>query len=373
MKTQGLLVCILVLSIAAAGQSASKTVDGRSQVNYTITDLGTGTAVAINDSGLVTGYSTSGRAFIVRGADSRHDIGVLGGSGAVPRAVDNAGRVTGISYIQNNLAYHAFLYEHDKMHDLGTLGGNSSDGQAINSSGWVTGASEFTQSNGNVHAFLHTGKGPLQDLGTLGGPQSVGVAINNKGDVVGFSDTSDFRRAAFLYRNGVMQNIGGGEYGEARGINQAGWVTGVANRHAFLYRGTGPLMDLGTLGGDSSTGVVISDSGLVAGSSDTANREAHAFLFSGAGPLTDLGTLGAGYSWPRAVNNYGQVVGVSAVKNSTVYHSFLYSDGLMYDLAAFAPGWEVLDVVGINDRGQIIGSGLINGTSHAFRLDPLPN
>ena len=295
------------------------------------------------------------------------EIGTLGGSGAVPMAVDNAGRVTGYSFLSGNLAFHAFLFEHKKIYDIGTLGGESSGGSAINGSGWVTGGSGFTLQNGHSHAFLYRGEGPLEDLGTLGGPDSAGAAINNRGDVAGFAD-APLARHAFLYRNGVMHDIGPGE---ARAINQSGWVTGVANSHAFLYRAGGPVLDLGTLGGDASTGFAISDSGRVTGGSDTATREFHAFLYSGAGPMTDLGTLGGAFSQGKAINNLGQVVGISAVKGS-IYHPFLYSDGVMYDLSDFAPGWENLDVIGINDIGQIAGSGIVAGTYHAFRLDPLP-
>ncbi len=50
----------------------------------------------------------------------------------------------------------------------------------------------------------------LTDLGTLpGGAGSLGAGINNNGQVVGyaFNDSDNFEHA-FLYSNGVMQDLG---------------------------------------------------------------------------------------------------------------------------------------------------------------------
>jgi hypothetical protein len=47
-------------------------------------------------------------------------------------------------------------------------------------------------------------------------------------------------------------------------------------------------------------------------------------------------------------------------------------NGAMLDLNALIPsgsGWELLEAYGINDSGEIVGEGLLNGRSHAFRLD----
>ncbi len=40
------------------------------------------------------------------------------------------------------------------------------------------------------------------------------------------------------------------------------------------------------------------------------------------------------------------------------------------DLLPSGPGWVLSVVTAINDLGQIVGSGSINGASHAFLLTP---
>src|SRR5689334_18444196 len=48
----------------------------------------------------------------------------------------------------------------------------------------------------------------LVDVGTLGGPGSYGVAVSNLGDVVGCADVAAGGAHAFLYRDGVMRDLG---------------------------------------------------------------------------------------------------------------------------------------------------------------------
>src|SRR5215216_1335380 len=50
----------------------------------------------------------------------------------------------------------------------------------------------------------------LVDVGTLGGPGSYGTAISDSGLVVGCSDVMPGGVHAFIYRDGVMQDLGTG-------------------------------------------------------------------------------------------------------------------------------------------------------------------
>ena len=180
----------------------------------------------------------------------------------------------------------------------------------------------------------------ITDLGTLGGTDSAAYGINSSGQVVGFSG-----------------------------------ITGDTASHAFLYSG-GTMQDLGTLGGIGSRAYGINNSGQVVGSSwITGDTEDHAFLYSG-GTMQDLGTLGGRISEAVGINNSGQVVGwsfITGITGDPEYHAFLYSGGTMQDLNDLIPsssGWMLYFANGINDVGQIVGWGTINGVRHGFLLTP---
>jgi probable HAF family extracellular repeat protein len=132
----------------------------------------------------------------------------------------------------------------------------------------------------------------------------------------------------------------------------------------------GSIIDLGTLGGTSTTPIGMNDLGDVVGSSSVAGHTAsNAFLWSG-GVMHDLGRL-AGHvsSQARGVNNLRQVVGISfppgfsGLFNS---HAFLWENGVMTDLntpATAAAGWLLTQGWDINDAGQIVGAGFRNGVA----------
>jgi probable HAF family extracellular repeat protein len=101
----------------------------------------------------------------------------------------------------------------------------------------------------------------------------------------------------------------------------------------------------------------------------------HAFLSGpGGGPLQDLGTLGGTSSSATAVNDSGQVVGYSLIASVAV-HAFLYSGGQMLDLNSLvAPGsgFTLVQANGISDTGYITGYGTApDGQTHAFLLTPV--
>lgn len=122
----------------------------------------------------------------------------------------------------------------------------------------------------------------VTDLGSLGWRrdwiwESSALALNNAGDVVETttSPTDPSMTLPFIYRDGTMTAITDWT-GEARGINDAGQVTGGATPpgeimpRAFMYQ-NGEFTDLGALPGYSNqpyaVGCAINSSGMIVGDS----------------------------------------------------------------------------------------------------------
>ena len=123
----------------------------------------------------------------------------------------------------------------------------------------------------------------------------------------------------------------------------------------------------------NSLGQVVGESLI----SNTGNIQ-NAFLYS-SGKMQDLGTLGGENSIAEAINSSGDVVGNSIEPGSNAYsHAFLYRAGVLVDLNSRisggstdgSTGWLLISATGINDNGQIVGDGRLNGVSHAFLLTP---
>jgi probable HAF family extracellular repeat protein len=226
----------------------------------------------------------------------------------------------------------------------------------------------------------------LKDLGTLPGTtESFARGVNASGQVVGWTDIEvqvgpgpgnfDLYHA-FLSGpgGGPLQDLGtlGGSSSGGYGVNDSGQVAGTSNIHAFLSGPNGgPLKDLGTLPGfDSSHGYAVNDSGQVAGVSGTAGGMAHAFLSGpGGGALQDLGTLpGFANSEGDAVNASGQVAGYSYNRFFNDGHAFLSGPGggALQDLGTLPGGFDSSGQA-VNASGQVAGyAETASGTSHAF-------
>jgi probable HAF family extracellular repeat protein len=62
------------------------------------------------------------------------------------------------------------------------------------------------------------------------------------------------------------------------------------------------------------------------------------------------------------INNRNQIVGSYTTQSASSV--FLYSNGVFIDLNQLLPagsGWDLASAVGINDAGQIVGIGYLNG------------
>jgi probable HAF family extracellular repeat protein len=354
--------CLLVPALGLACALATAT--GQT---YTVTDLGTLSdypypstyPTAVNEAGQVTGYDSSyyagppgvpvPEAFLY----SDGNMTALAGENSSGYAITGGGpretaghgdderrklRVVGAAVFTPLAAPHAFLYEDHFLRDLGALpGGNESSANAINSLGEIAGSSY--NSDGVMVAVLHR-HGNMISLGILpGGTGSAATGINNSGDVAGSFYMPESADQAFLYHDGKTITLGtlpGAAGSHATAINDAVEITGTAYSLNFQFE--------------------------------------HAFLWS-KGKMFDLGLLPNGItSEANSINAGGDIVGAATVSSSTSTGvAFLYSDGKMSDLNSMIPansGWVLSGATGINNRGQIVGTGLLNGVLRGFLLSP---
>lgn len=296
----------------------------------------------------------------------KYSIIDLGGSGTTAYGINNAGQVVGSFTPTPGGSDNAFLYSGGVRPNLGLLGGSSAAATAINASGQIAGG--YRTSGAGVtpyRAFELTG-GVKTNLETTGNSYAWG--INDSGAAAGV-----FNGTATLWSGG--SRVSTGISGTAYDINNSGQavITSTSNQ-AYLYSG-GVATPLGALGGSVAFGFALNNAGTVVGSAYLAgNTITHAYKYSG-GTMTDIGVLNPGdISEAHAINSSGMIVGLSGQFGT---NAFVYDGTTMFNLnglldpAAVLAGWNLQNAVGINDSGQIIGQGSLNGISHSFLLTPL--
>jgi probable HAF family extracellular repeat protein len=231
------------------------------------------------------------------------------------------------------------------------------------------------QSDQTIRGLLWSG-GIAQELPSLpsledGSPVPAG--INDRGDIVGGVTTPAGAQRAFLYRDGVMHDLGAfGVFASA--INNRGQIlmtfydraarTGIYENGALH-----PLPMIGSING----GLAINDSGSVAGwYVNVSGEERHAFLYSRTG-LVDLRRGDETLSFANSINKHDEVVGfwIKVGRPDGGARGFLYKDGVRIDLNDLLPpnsGWRITSADHINDSGQIVGTGLLNGEARVYLL-----
>jgi probable HAF family extracellular repeat protein len=261
----------------------------------------------------------------------------------------------------------------------------------------------------------------LKILGTLpGGVNSFATGINNHGDIIGYTDDIF---ATLWWSTGVVENLNAlispsfvDNNVIPYAINDSRTVTGwmgfeepfvwspinpaIANRPIDLNalpegRGAGVAIDaFGNVALSANGEVFVWDPagvlhfvnlqkplssyqsasgisyGYVSGQTCDTNQICAAFIWNQKHGAQFLGHLaGQTSSVSNGINRYRQVVGYSGT------HAFLWTHSSgMHDLNALikAQSWQLVSATGINDKTQIVGSGLLNGVEHGFLLTVVP-
>jgi probable HAF family extracellular repeat protein len=325
------------------------------------------------------------------------DLGTLGGDSSEAAGINLLGDVVGTSLVPNGKP-HAFLYRAGRMIDLGTLiGGTESYATAIADNGVIVGYGGINHYGPAVGEYKYQGfiwqQGDMRSIGAITcSPCSPSrryghsrtLAVNNSGIAVGTSLAGGFGTPTVAFRrlvNGNLEDIGRDQTNDAWGrphasaawaINDLGEITGVIDGQAFLMRDA-VRQQLGVPPGFArSEGRAVNGKGQVAGIAVTATGTSRGFLW-------DLGKMQGLEPWPgdvsseaRALNIDGDVVGRSGNADFSFSRAMLWRGGVAVDLHTRVRdnSWTLQVATGINNIGQIVGTGRHDGQTRAFLLQP---
>lgn len=276
----------------------------------------------------------------------------------------------------------AFYYSRRAMHDLGTFNGTDSEALDVNSSGVIVGT--FTQ-NGARRGFKLTGSGFTDLFATAGMVEAVG--INDGGAILGsVRDPVWGTRLPVILQNGVAKDISAGMSREEsmdcspvrlNNLGEAAFYQVFCGswecENSYLYRNptTVDILPVPFLAHHLNNNSQVVGRQIVSW-----------FVLKGViyrnGVLTTMNDFGGDQTNPTAINDLGQVVGKAQKPNSGVFSAFRYQNGAMVDLNTLLPdgsGWDLSSdsddtVADINNYGQIVGKGMLNGEERAFLFSP---
>ena len=305
-----------------------------------ITDLGllpggtTSAGLAINSEPIIVGLATDSNLDLQRPFWDANTGAIVGfadnfdpAATAVPEHVNNNREMAGTEVISSGRLFRGIFW--------------NTSGQAFGLPPLAGIDPEF----GEVHIMAH--------------------GINNLSQIVGSSQDEIFTSHAVLWQNKDIAPIDLGVVGDSNGINDLSHVVGNifgSPMRGFLWR-SGSFIQLIPLSGQVvSEARAINNTGLIAGKSnifpvvweyDPGNP--------GSAPRIQQLPIPAGFfsATTTAVNDSGDVVGYAGSPNIDS-HAVLWRNGIAIELGVW-PGGHYSVANGINNLGQIVGTGTVAG------------
>jgi len=306
------------------------------------------------------------------------DLSSIGGTNVWPFDLNGRQQVVGL-YQTGGGVNHAFLWDAGVITDLHGIQNAEGGAFAINESGLIVGEAE--DGTGITTAFYWVSPGPMQFMliyngATFNGFESTALDVNNGGAITGYAHLNNLTRRAYRWESGQTQDLGPlGGFGGSRayGIGDSNHIVGFAENNSnvnvpFMWHASHGMMALSSATGNASD---VNAAGQAVGYRWFAGDDrAHRWeVVDGNVVETKLGVLpGDDDSYPATISDSGQVIGRSA---GTTSRAWIWQDGQMTDLNDLLPpdsGWVLEFAFGMNEVGQIVGRGKLNGTTAAYLL-----
>jgi len=262
---------------------------------------------------------------------------------------------------------------------------NGTSANAINDSGMIAGSTltgAFVLDGNHMSSWNEQSAFGINELGNVSGSQAgrnpyrtTSIPYN---PAVLEGTRWTVMDIALVYPRGTQQGVYADIYSLVD-INEAGYAVGSRRRYGLTgssaimiappynsVRSAADVIYLPT-GGVANA---INDQNLIVGTSAASSgNPAFAFLYDGVN-VNNLGTLAGGSSSGAFdINEFNVVVGTA--QTSTGYHAFIWDASAgMLDLNDLTgdPNWVLVSAVAVNNAGDIVGTGVLNGQTHGFLL-----
>lgn len=326
----------------------------------------------INDRGQVVGQQ------YLWDNGSVTDLSTLPGASGNPiaaRAINNQGLIVGGGLTVNRSAIYqqivpdqAFRSDGKTISDLGTVGSLCKDSCVktnaidLNNQGQIAFNTEYQDYQGGVSPYVQQPDGSFTSLFST---SNRAIAINNVGEVLSYT-------------------IARGRSGPSRGAIADGNSTTVLMSPGYCFSFNTPCFsestyatDLNDKGQVVGYGPLTSDRGspLEAMLWKDPQTETIAEGLKGLGGTGNLDDRGKIASLANSLNDSGEVVGLS-YKLSGEQRAVFWKDAAFGDLNELIPsdsGWSLTEAIKINNQGQIVGKGYLDGKEQGFLLTLNPD